>query len=97
MKYLRTFEGTKNYGYWLIPTDERYNKSLDDIGCAPRFKKYDYAHIGLYIYMVNTPDTSWGWMNYNDYSREYLSKERCEYKGMVNITEEEIDQNKYNL
>lgn len=114
MKYIRIFEkfdknNDKTSKYWLIPTDERFQKSLEDINCTdinyyllnnqiPR-NYYVFAAVTT-IYTNSGDHESWGWNEFDGDPKNWFYDEyKYKFMGMVNIEnlEMEIDIKRYNI
>jgi hypothetical protein len=103
MKHIKTFENTRYWSYWLLPTDDRFEKSLKSIDCPQdvRERRFLYNHdlrdYNKYVF-VGRDHIGWGW---NPYKGEKLDNyyQRCKYKfkGMINIEDYELESEKYNL
>jgi len=110
MKHLKTYENEKNEGcYWLVPTDDRFKKSLIEIGC-PRNKMYDYLnnpgykikkYIFIACYNIDNKDDKkeWGWNEFSGELGDHIYDDvlRLPFGGIVNIEDYELDAMKYNL
>jgi len=111
MKHIKQYENIKNIiydpkdtrrWYWLLPTDDRFEKSLRDIGCtstwfldSERIKKNKY----IFVSYINA---DWGWNVYKGkLTDDFYESMGCKFKGTVNILghdpELEDPINKYNL
>ena len=108
MKYLRTFENYKEGRYyWLLPYDDRFVKSLEQIGCDPDYfihndliKKHNLKYI--FIYYTEEQLNKWDWDEYKGkLYTEYGKKFGYEFKGTVNIIGDdpqvEINSKKFNI
>lgn len=118
MKYIRLFEGfepqkikfkNKYYYkiYWLLPTDDRLEKSLNKIHCDETYMDYvltrpvysPFTFIGYdgsaYVkYATNR----WGWVNYEGTLKcDFYEYDGYEFGGAINIKDYELESNKYNL
>ena len=112
MKYIKTFEiisSNPNMDqyvgnrYWLIPTDNRLEDSLNKIGCGviesflnhPHIFQYDYIFINNYTWFGKN---QWSWNKYDGIEKDLTFEESGSmYSGTVNIREGELEGNKYNL
>ena len=109
MKYIKTFEDNNNGQYWLIPTDDRFEKSLTDLNVFPGFKdmclknyripKNYYIFVG---YDKSKPTDKWGWCKYEkNLKSEYYESVNLKYMGTVNIPDYELEMKisaeKYNI
>jgi hypothetical protein len=108
MKYIKTFERFNLKKFWLVPTDERFVKSLKDLGCSKSFIKYQSNNKNIqltkYVYVgignrVSTDD--WSWAPDDIGEKEFRN---YTYMGTINLTEDEemelkaiIHMSKYNL
>jgi len=107
MKHLRTFElnTEDNYRYyWLIPTDERFESALTKIGCDKKhidyFLNIEKLKEQQYVFISNTSisNRDWGWCKYKgEMFNQYYEDKGLLFKGPVDITDYELDANKYNL
>ena len=105
MKYLKYNEYHSNRKfYWLLPTDNRFRKSLKAIGCPEvnilYFIKNEQIKKDYYVFILldNTNAKVWGWNQYKGEPRDdYSEKHNYNFKGLVNIEEYELAANKYNL
>jgi hypothetical protein len=86
--------------YWLIPTDERFKKSLIAIGCKDEdFMNKDFRDYGEFIYACDDED-GWGFMPHgkNNYdSIRFMKDEDYEDMGTQGISDIELNQIKYNI
>jgi hypothetical protein len=113
MKYLRTFEDHKRSFYWLLPTDERFEESLNKIGCPESFingilsNKFRDDRGGdanvnpdfVFIAYMHNSNYKWGWNPYkgNEHDHTFEISHGCKYMGRINIKGYELDSEKYNL
>jgi len=110
MKHIKLYEEDKWFGipdierkYWLLPTDERFEKSLEEIGSSPIFinsilnfkENYDKKYHQKYIY-ISKNDSGWSWMPYEKSSEVFFNKRDYVFSGNVNI-EDEMTAIKYNI
>lgn len=102
----------KHY-YWLVPTDDRFEDSMRKIGCPQpyiRTKLYlDFLKDLKYIFISyngyesglrNDNDTSrWGWNKFrnSEIPNNFYEKNGFTFAGYINISEYELEANKYNL
>jgi hypothetical protein len=111
MKYLRSYEEKLYYkdSYWLIPTDDRAFDALNKLGC----NNFEYVKYAIdpkssgtnyddnnrnYMYIsYDHQDQTWSWMPYSKISKQFYKGNDYKYMGSINMIEEEISQNKYNL
>ncbi len=109
MKYLKQFEKNNQKMYWLLPTDNRFKKSLIQINCTERkirslldsssLKEHKYVFIGYdkTNYDSNI-DFKWGWNEYrNKMTDDYYENNNFKFMGTVNIDESELVANKFNI
>lgn len=108
MKHLKDFENKNKF--WIVPTDERFIKSLKDIGCSKKFIEYQsknenifkqkYVFISYESYDEFDSHNGWGWStgaeNLNNPKLSIYSNTH-RYMGMVNIEDYEFISDKYNL
>lgn len=108
LKQYETWDTTEGKKYWLLPTDERFKKSLEKINCDPnqfinnnkiKTKYVFIRHDGDYTHQS---DKRWGWIEYNGkITNDYYDELGYEYQGTINIDgndpEIEMTTNKYNL
>ena len=107
--YVVYYHYGNNKKYWLLPTDDRFESSLEQIGC-PRDEIEDFLEnsrlrltaVVFIGFRVEHDRDCWGWNEYRgsnsctdyDYS-DYI------FKGLVNMEEGEPEllstTNKYNL
>lgn len=99
--------------YWLIPTDDRFDDSLEKIGCKddeyiPREYVRNIHYIFIleeigYLYDKNNKKwfvdyNYWSWNPYiGNLKDDYSEKNGYEFQGIVNIEPYELDALKYNL
>jgi hypothetical protein len=110
MRYIKKFDkilsSEASQYYWLIPIDNRQEKSLIEIGCKDySFIDYDFSKDDrIFDYIFVSYNGGWHFMPYNDDSISYYNKSGREYMGSINITNKELEEleikkteNKYNL
>ena len=100
------FENYNINKYWLVPTDERFVKSLQDLGCDKKFINYQSKNENIqltkfvYVGIGNRVSSyEWSWSSYSDDGSGRKSFEDLNYKymGTINIEYYEFEINKYNL
>jgi hypothetical protein len=110
MKHIKTFENTRYGSYWLLPTDDRFEKSLKSINCPKdvmesRFLyNHDLRYYNKYVF-IGRDNISWGWNPYKwgwkpykgEKSDDYYQRFKYKFKGMINIEDYELESEKYNL
>ena len=108
MKYIKTYEHEEEGKYWLLPTDDRFYKSLKKIKCDDNYIqillslkiKEPFIFIGCNINIpVNKSNNGWGWNKYEGkkYDKWYKGY-GYKFMGTVNMDyESEIIANKYNI
>ena len=116
MKYIKKFERRKVpenlikvKKYWLLPTDDRFEDSLRQIGYTegleengflnPKFisEEHDYVFIVFEKENEEWAD-DWGWNPYRgNQLDDWSEKHGYKFCGNVNINDYELDANKYNL
>ena len=86
--------------YWLIPTDDRFEKSLLEINCPGWdisfifLKNKDFFQEKNYIFV----SSSWGWTPYKGILRcKGYEKMGYKFMGAINIPDYEFDAKKYNI
>lgn len=109
MKYLKKYEQNANKKYWLLPTDDRLEKSLDEINCndKQKFMVHVYnSELKRYVFVShNNTDDFWGWQRYNQDDdklyNDYYESEGYEFMGTINIIGDdpkvEKNANKFNI
>lgn len=75
MKYIKKYEKVGKRKFWLLPTDDRFEKALNIINCAPskkddfladrsqNMRRYKYIYIS-YDSDEKSISRQWGWMPY---------------------------------
>lgn len=107
MRYIKTYESTIKK-YWLIPTDDRFEKSMKEIGCdigqlkSKSLTGRDLIKEHEYIFVYYNSDNDWSWTNYyGELKDEIGEKNNYDFQGTVNIVgndpEAEKATTKYNL
>ena len=114
MKYLRLFEELNIIGeehlkiYWLIPTDERFEDSLNKINCSEHYRKIilsvrdkdtGYMFVG-YDEGFKKSDfcLGWGWNWYEgEVKNAWYEQHDYIFGGIINIPECEFVSKKYNI
>jgi len=104
MKYIKKFESNEENGYWIVPTDDRFEKSLIDLD-VPSLDYYIYNERipkNDYIYVVHNDNKNmnkWGWDLYDggNVIDDFLESKGLEFKGTINIADYELDAQRYNL
>ena len=112
MKYIKLYETNCIKRYWLLPTDNRFKKSLQDIGCSPA-QIYTYLSnenifndsknfVFISYNNCDNPSYEWGWNPFkNKLKDQYFETHYYKFMGIINITKDEIKYailiNKYNL
>lgn len=110
MIYIKTYETVSKVGkklYWLVPTDHRLESSLKELGCFKYFKinmeirrKYKYifiSYIGTKLEIENAA-SRWGWNPYQgEITDDYYESYNYKFAGVVNISDYELESEKYNL
>ena len=101
MKFLKTFEDREFKGkYWLVPTDDRFEDSLKQIGIEK--KRMSYSHFfeeeirnhGKYIFVSLNGE----WDEYiGNIHNETYEDDGFEFGGVINIEDYELEAEKYNL
>lgn len=86
--------------YWLVPCDERYNKSMEFIGCTKeyidfmrdQFTKQRYVFIGCSdSNIISNISNGYGWMPfYDSFTSDYYESRDFTFLGAVNLDEDEI-------
>ena len=110
MKNIKKFESFTYQGeYWLLPTDERFEKSLKEIGCPKqqifRFLSRLSRHLmGSFVFIGcrfnNNPQArQYGWIKYDggELKNDFYEGESFKFSGTINIEEYELESEKYNL
>lgn len=95
--------------YWLLPTDdERFEKSLEEIGYTdfhdndsflhiPTLKKTKYAFIHMFQRNSKT-NKEWSWNPYyGNQLDDWSQRHGYDFCGNINIGEYELKSHKYNL
>lgn len=110
MKYIKSYEQQniqpQPKSYWMLPTDERFLKSLKEIGCTNdalyelSFKlNYIKNHHNInnkYIFIsYNNYPIGWAWMPFD--RKDFFEDANYKYMGAVNIPEYELSTLKYNI
>jgi len=108
MKYIKKFENIwdEDKFYWLVPTDNRFEDSLKKIGVGPdwcskflnnnKLLKNKYIFIGRTTNIKN--DYYWCWMPYEGkIICNFYEEDKYMFMGDINIKDEELDAEKYNL
>ena len=101
MKYIKTFEHKITKKYWLVPTDDRFLKSLEKIKCdskyikillSPRVRdrlakyKKPFAFIGYNSFDADGLNTGWSWDKYEENILNQWYEERgYKFMGTVNM------------
>jgi len=108
MKNIKQFESYlyESESYWLLPTDDRFKKSLIQIKCDrdkmkeflnnSRIRNMKYVFICYKPYSLN----EWGWNPYNGkMTNDSFESDNYQFMGTVNIdlNDVEIAVNKFNL
>lgn len=95
MKYIKKYESSEYNGkYWLLPTDNRFAKSLKDIHCKEklRFIKNSQIFKRPYVFLIYEKKSnraitdSWGWNPY--YGKifdEHCINNNIEFCGLINM------------
>ena len=111
MKYLKKYEyynsdeSDDKGSYWLLPTDERFKKSLKQINCAKEFihamltndTVSRYVFIGFNNNNINDR-YNWGWNPYfGTMNDKHYDKIGYKFMGTINIPNYELEANKYNI
>ena len=110
MKHLKTYENISKGQYWLLPRDDRFEKSLKDIDCNKDFieillESDDEDLLGCKYIFIACDDiykkqdrTLWGWNPFEGNLHDELYDEYgYKFMGTVNIPDYELTANKYNL
>ena len=111
MKYIKKFENKRNSKrkYWLLPTDDRFVKSLKQINCTDRkirgfldsssLKECKYIFVGYDNSNNNfNVDDKWGWNEHkNKLTDNYYEDNNYKFMGIVNIDDSELAANKFNI
>jgi len=113
MKHIKIFEDLFDNNlydtrrYWLLPTDERFKKSLKKIKCTKdRTREFlineqikdMYVFIGYNPERGNTESDKWGWDKYFEYYNDgFYEKNDYKFMGKININDYELDANKFNI
>jgi hypothetical protein len=115
MKHIKSFENSEETKskVWLLPTDDRYEKSLKSIpelrySWREILDDYDYNFLDEsgynpnYIYIGSSKTESWFWYDFSEEGLNFLKNNI--FMGPVNISKDEYDNailqlvaNKYNL
>jgi len=113
MKYIKTYENRdKSQDFiWVLPTDERFSKSLIQIGCPydivleftnNNFLREKYQFVMINKHKNEKNEYNWGW-NPLRIKDLHIYEKIPQFKGYLLTPEEienikiEIDANKYNL
>jgi len=112
MKYIKLFE-TNLYDkrfYWLIPTDDRFEKSLREIGCSDGTIEQFENTLNLfekpYFFIGYSPNglfghsdiEQWDWDEFqNNMTDADFEKHGYTFKGAINIEQIELDTLKFNI
>ena len=96
MKYIKTYESSEYNGkYWLLPTDNRFAKSLKDIHCKEklRFIRNSQIFKRPYVFLIYEKRSyycSWSWNPYyGEIFDKYCIDNNIEFCGLINMN---IDQ-----
>ena len=111
MKYLKMFED-KLYNesvYWLLPTDDRFEKSLMKIKCPVNRiilflnnynikTKYIFVGYNANRVIYDVSNWNWGWERYRGYDNcDFYEENNYKFMGTINIDESELAANKFNI
>lgn len=91
--------------YYLIPTDDRLEDSLEKTGCSDYYRKqfmrnqnvkpYKYIFINKYEYYNKI---QWNWSRFKDIEQDIAMEQIGSiYGGKINIEDSEIQAHKYNI
>lgn len=111
MKYIKTYEGeydgSQGTRYcWLVPTDDRWSDSIDEIANLdldisyfddlkllkemPRYKKIRSEYDFLYILYSSNHYPHWDWVKYDDNALTFFSKAKIKFMGNINVEDWEV-------
>ena len=105
MKHIKLFEENFEYRYWLLPTDDRFEKSLKQIGCRNEviksFLDLEDKENADFIYVAYGGVYGWECMFFSDENiknyNDYFEKRGYIFMGAINLEDYELDAIKYNL
>ena len=105
MKYIKTFENElyNKPTYWLLTSDDRFEKSLKQIKCPNNNIKIFLNNNRIknikYVFICYSPyNKQWEWNSYKGkLLDDYLEENNYKFGGSININEFELDADKFNL
>lgn len=102
MKYIEKFDRINDVCYWLLPTDDRFEDALKEIGCYKDIIKIylnsdDEVRINNYIFVGKNTNKSkshvWGWNPFEGLLfDEYYDSKGYTFNGTIMLRDDEIEE-----